>query len=215
VLDWTSAAGLGIVRATVAAAGGVLALLGVGLIGLFLTSSSTYALAGVLAIAVSAIAGGVATAGLAARRRLFEAMTALSCAFVVLSWVFVLATLPSFEKYKPVPAFADVLSRHAGPADVIATYDQALPSLVYYLRRHVTEVFEEPDLVALLASGKGAYVILSAGDFDRLQPSLPAGTCVLARQPTFDVKLKNVVAREPLPELLLITNRCGPARPPG
>jgi len=33
-------------------------------------------------------------------------------------------------------------------------------------------------------------------------------TCVLHRQPTPNFKMREVVARKPLPELLLITNRC-------
>ena len=33
-------------------------------------------------------------------------------------------------------------------------------------------------------------------------------TCVLDRRPTVNIKLKAVLARDPLPEVLLITNRC-------
>jgi hypothetical protein len=35
-------------------------------------------------------------------------------------------------------------------------------------------------------------------------------TCVIERRPTFDVKLRTVLTREPMPDLVLITNRCGP-----
>ena len=36
-----------------------------------------------------------------------------------------------------------------------------------------------------------------------------APTCVIDRQPTFDVQAeRTVLAREPLPELLVISNRC-------
>jgi hypothetical protein len=33
-------------------------------------------------------------------------------------------------------------------------------------------------------------------------------TCAVSTHPTFDVKLRNILARDPLPDLLLITNRC-------
>ena len=51
--------------------------------------------------------------------------------------------------------------------------------------------------------------MLSADDYAALAPGLAGRTCVIERRPTFDVKLNSVLAREPLPELLLITNRCG------
>ena len=71
---------------------------------------------------------------------MFAAAAAIAAGFVALNGVFVLRTLPSFEAYKPVPAFAAAISRRAAPGDVVATYDQALPSLVFYLRRHVEEL---------------------------------------------------------------------------
>ena len=51
------------------------------------------------------------------------------------------------------------------------------------------------------------YAVLSASDYEQLARDLP-GTCVLDRRPTVNIKLKAVLAREPLPEVLLITNRC-------
>jgi len=33
-------------------------------------------------------------------------------------------------------------------------------------------------------------------------------TCIIDHRPTFEVKLRQVLKRQPLPELLLITNRC-------
>jgi hypothetical protein len=33
--------------------------------------------------------------------------------------------------------------------------------------------------------------------------------CQVSSQPTFDVKLRNVLSRERLPEILLLTTKCG------
>jgi hypothetical protein len=55
---------------------------------------------------------------------------------------------------------------------------------------------------------KEYYLITPAQDYDELRPWLPGASCVLERRRLFDVKLRNVLAREPLPELLLVTNRC-------
>jgi hypothetical protein len=120
----------------------------------------------------------------------------------------VLRVLPSFEAYKPVPGFALVLSTRAQPEDVIATYNVALPSLVYYLRRHVEMSYQLEPIVRLLNDERTAYVITPREHEAALAEAVGRETCIVSAQPTFDVKLRNVIARDPLPDLVLITNRC-------
>jgi len=189
-------------------AGAVVALLGGGLLYLFQSPAAVYALDGMIAIGIVAIAGGSAVVGLAWRRALSPAFTVLAAAVLALDWLFVVRTLASFEPYKPVPGFAAALNERLQPADVVATYDVAIPSLVFYLRRHVQEVVSEDGLVELLRSPAGVYAVVPAEDYEQLRARAPA-TCVIDRRPTFDVKLKNVLARDPLPELVLVGNRCG------
>ena len=64
------------------------------------------------------------------------------------------------------------------------------------------------ELGELLGSGKGVYAVMSSEDYEKVRGRPPDPLCVIERQPTFDVRLKNVLAREPLPELVLVTNRC-------
>jgi hypothetical protein len=71
-------------------------------------------------------------------------------------------------------------------------------------------LFEEDRLIALVQSDKPVYVVLSRDNYASLMPTIGATTCVIERRPTFDVKLRTVVAREPLPELVLVRNRCTP-----
>ena len=80
--------------------------------------------------------------------------------------------------------------------------------MVFYLRRHVDQYFDEPPFVARSAPAGGVYAVLSADDYAALAPQIGGETCVIDRRPTFEVKLRQVLARQPLPELLLITNRC-------
>jgi hypothetical protein len=80
--------------------------------------------------------------------------------------------------------------------------------MVYYLRRHVDQYFDEPSFLDAMRSSHRVYAVLSQDDYDALQDRLPARTCVIERRPTFDVKLRNLLAREPPPELLLMTNDC-------
>jgi hypothetical protein len=49
---------------------------------------------------------------------------------------------------------------------------------------------------------------MRATEYESLGPHLPGPTCIIDRRPLFEVKLKNVLAREPLPQLLLVTNHC-------
>jgi hypothetical protein len=154
------------------------------------------------------VAGGAIALALALRRQPAAAMLALVAAFVAVDWAFVVRVLPDFERYKPVPALSRVLEQRLQPGDVVAHYQVALPSMVYYLRRHVDQYFEEQPFVAAILSNRRVYAVLSADDYAALEPAIGRRTCVLDRRQTFDVKLRTVLARQPLPELLLISNQC-------
>jgi hypothetical protein len=187
----------------------VLSILGGGLFYLFRTAGAVYQLDGVPVVAAVGIVGGIATVVLAVRRQVFASGVALASAFAVLSWVFVLQTLPSFEVYKPVPPLAARIQQLGGDDALVASYDQAIPSLVFYLRRHVEELHDPEALLTLMGGSRRAFAVMSESDYVQLRPSLPPqSACLIGRQPTFDVKLKNVLAREALPALVLVWNRC-------
>jgi hypothetical protein len=80
--------------------------------------------------------------------------------------------------------------------------------MVYYLRRHIEILFEQDAFLQLLRGERRVFAVLSASDYGQLKPVLGVDTCVLDRRPTVNIKLKAVLARDPLPEVLLITNRC-------
>jgi 4-amino-4-deoxy-L-arabinose transferase-like glycosyltransferase len=193
---------------TLAAAGILVLAAGLCLLYLFKTAGATYAIEGVAAVGAIGVLGGGAATLLALLRRVFAGAAVLAGTMIALSYVFVLSTLPSFEAYKPVPPFAATIAGRATAEDVVATYDQALPSLVFYLRRHVVELFDREGLERLLGTGKTVYAVMSSDDFERIGNGSPAPLCVIERRPTFDVRLSNVLAREPLPELVLVTNDC-------
>jgi 4-amino-4-deoxy-L-arabinose transferase-like glycosyltransferase len=203
----TARGGDAVARTTIGI-GAALLVIGAALVYLFEAAGAAYAIEGVAAIGAIGLVAGAVTIWLSWRRRLFAASTALATGFILLSGVFVLRTLPSFEAYKPVPAFSEAIARRASAGDMVATYDQAMPSLVYYLRRHVVELVDEEALLSAWRSGQSVYAVMSANDLGKLRERL-AGLCEIQRRPTFDVKLNNVLARKPLPELVLVTNRCG------
>jgi 4-amino-4-deoxy-L-arabinose transferase-like glycosyltransferase len=201
------------VRWTSALIGGIVAIAGAGVIYLFGPGASVYALTGALSMGVTAVAGGLFVLAAAALNRTRASLLAAAATFIVLDWIFVVRVLPGFERYKPSPGFAQTLSARIQPNDLLLTYDEALPSLVYYLRRHIDPFFIEDEIFERFRIGRTVYVILSEENYRRLAPRIGEHTCVIDRRPTFDVKLKNVINKESLPHLLLITNKCQPAPP--
>jgi hypothetical protein len=193
---------------TTGATGLLLAALGGGLFFAFQRAAPVYVLDGVAPVGAALFAGGIAAAALAAGRRVVAALSTLAVAFLALNWVFVLRVLPSFEAYKPVPAFARALEQRAAPGDIVATYRVPLPSLVYYTRRHVEDYGELGQLRDAMESNRRAFVVMSRPNYELLAAETRADTCVLLTRPTFDVKLRNVLAGTPLPDLVLVTNRC-------
>jgi hypothetical protein len=183
---------------------------GAGFLVLFNSALAVYVLAGSALVGAAAIAGGAVAMLLAARQRVGAALVAILCALVVTNWVFVLKVLPSFEAYKPAPGLAAALKARAGPEDLIVTYNVALPSLVYYLRRHIDVFYDHGPVLDLLRSGRPLFLMASRDDYERaIKPAETVPLCQVSSQPTFDVKLKNVLSRERLPEVLLLTNKCG------
>jgi 4-amino-4-deoxy-L-arabinose transferase-like glycosyltransferase len=199
-------------RPSIGIATGVIAALlvfaGAGFLALFNSAIAVYVLDGSALVGVAAIVGGSA-ALLLARRHVPAALMTIAATLVVVNWVFVWSVLPSFEKYKPAPGLAAELRTRAGPDDVLVTYNVALPSLVYYLRRHIEVFYDHGPVLELLRSGRPIYLMVSRDDYDRaIKPDEPTPLCRVSSHPTFDVKLKNVLARERLPEVWLMTNRC-------
>jgi len=194
--------------ATLAVAGALLALTGGAVLFLFEGAGRVYALDAALIVGVVGLAGGVLTVVLGVARKPEAAALALLGAVIAVNWTFVVRVLPEFERYKPVPEFSRTLQGRLQPGDVVAHYQVSLPSMVYYLRRHVDQYVDDPPFVSAIRSEKRVYAVLSAEDYAALAPQIGARTCVIDRRPTFEVKLKHVLARQPLPELLLITNQC-------
>ena len=189
--------------------GGLLLTAGVGFLILFNSSLAVYVLAGSALVGGTAVLGGAAALLLALRQRVGAGLVAVACALIVINWVFVLRVLPSFEAYKPAPGLAAVLKERARPNDLIVTYNVALPSLVYYLRRHTDVFYDHGPVIELLRSGRPLFLMVSRDDYERaIQPDEPTPLCRVSSQPTFDVKLKNVLSRQRLPEILLLTNKC-------
>jgi 4-amino-4-deoxy-L-arabinose transferase-like glycosyltransferase len=193
---------------TLAVAGAMLALAGGAVLYIFETAGRVYALDSALIVGVVGLAGGVATVACGAARKPASAALALVAAMIAVDWAFVVRVLPEFERYKPVPEISRMLHDRLKPGDVVAHYQVSLPSMVYYLRRHVDQYVEQGPFVDAVLSDKHVYAALSADDYAALAPQIAARTCVIDRRPTFEVKLRQVLVRQPLPELLLISNRC-------
>jgi 4-amino-4-deoxy-L-arabinose transferase-like glycosyltransferase len=196
------------VSTTLAVAGGMLALAGGAILFLFESAGRVYALDAALIVGAVGVAGGVVTVFFGAARKPAAAALSLLAAVVAVNWAFVVRVLPEFERYKPVPEFSRTLQQRLQPGDVVAHYQVSLPSMVYYLHRHVDQYVDDPPFVNAILSGKHVYAILADDDYAALAPQIGARTCVIERRPTFEVKLRQVLARQPLPELLLISNRC-------
>jgi 4-amino-4-deoxy-L-arabinose transferase-like glycosyltransferase len=195
---------------TIAVTGALLALVGAAVLYLFQTAGRIYALDAALIVGAVGLAGGAITLALAVMRRPAAAVMALLAAVITVNWVFVLRVLPEFERYKSSPAFSRTIRERLQPGDIVAHYRVDQPSMVFYLQRHVDLYFDEPAFLGAVRSGRRVFAVLSANDYAALESQIGSITCVLDRRPTFDVKLKNVLARQPLPELLLITNQCKP-----
>jgi 4-amino-4-deoxy-L-arabinose transferase-like glycosyltransferase len=196
--------------AAAAAIGLLLLVMGAGFLVLFHSRQAVYVLAGSALIGAIGIAAGLAVLFLAVRKRLRQSLVVTTAAMIAVNWLFVLRVLPSFEVYKPAPALAAMLKERAAPDDLIVTYNVALPSLVYYLQRRTEVFYDHEPVLELLDSRQPLYLMLTSDDYERaIKDHTRWPLCRVGAQPTFDVKLRNVLARQRMPEVLLMTNKCG------
>jgi len=189
-----------------AAAGALSVALGVVLLAVIVVPGRLD-LAGSLAVSVVALAGGVLAIGAAWKRDVRWGITILGSTFAALSWVFVVVTLPDFERYKPVAPLADVIAQRAGPEARIGYYRFALPSMAFYLQRPVFEYADAESLRSTFASGEEVYCLMTAEDYEAVRSLLPGPTYVVARRPLFDVKLRTLLEGTALPAIVLVSNR--------
>ena len=188
--------------------GALLALVAVGLLYVFRLNANVYDVDGVVLVAAVGMLGGLATLALAAAGRWHKGLLAFLTAGILINWILVLRVLPSFEKYKPVPPLAAFLEPRLRPDDVVAHYSVALPSMVYYLRRHIDVTYDRDTFVEIMRQPRRVYGILWTEEYARLKDAFGVPTCAIHRAPSFNIKIGAVIRQEPLPELVVITNRC-------
>ena len=192
---------------TLTVVGLVMTLLGVGMLYLFSEDRTVY-IDGTRAAAMITIVGGLVVAVLSWRGRYAVSVSAVLLVFIAFNWVLAVRALPDFERYKPVVPLSRIIEQRAGPDDVVAHFDVALPSMVYYLRRHIAGGLDEGTFTRLLGSGRRVFAVLPADRYEALKGTFGVETCVIGRHLTSDIRLRSLLEQQPPPEVLLITNRC-------
>jgi 4-amino-4-deoxy-L-arabinose transferase-like glycosyltransferase len=185
----------------------LLAVLGGFVLYLF-TSLSVYRIEGALVAGIVLAGGGVALGILTWRRLSKAAVIVTLSVFIAFNWTLAIRVLPSFEAYKPSVPLSEIIQREAAPSDVVAHFDVALPSMVFYLRRHIDIWFDRDAFVNQIRSAQTVYAVLPADRYEQIRKDPGVSTCELARRPTSDVRLRNLLRLEQPPALVLITNRC-------
>ncbi len=169
--------------------------------------SRRYSLQGLVFIGAVVCAGGLVSAIMASRGRIFGAVATIAGAMVAVSWCLVLCSLPDFERYKPVRPFSSIIRARASEGGIVGYYRFALPSMVYYLNRPIMEVVLPDHLGAVFYSSSDVHFVMPETEYQQVKDRLPAKTYVLARLPMFDLRPKNFLEGSALPQFVLISNR--------
>lgn len=187
----------------------VIASAGAAVLFLFGAGKQPYELAGAELVGCAAIIGGLVATGAALASRTLTAILATALTLTVCNWLFVLRVLPDFERYKPVLPLCELIAGEARTDALVGYYKSAYPSMVFYLRRPVFEYYEPREIEAAFSSGKQVFCVMTASEYEAIRTRLPAETRVLASRPIFQVKLKGVLDRVELPQVVLISNKEG------
>jgi hypothetical protein len=177
----------------------------------WLLGSGYYALDSAPLLAVILASAGLAASVLALRRRGFGAVIAIAAGFVVLDHLLVARVIPGLERLKPVPVIAAALADRASPGAPIAYCNMdGLTSLVYYARASIVSLDCVNDVTAaqqFLTQHPEAWIVTSEQDWTALRARV-ANSCEAARHPLFDVRMRDLLARQPPADVVLVTNKC-------
>ena len=197
------------IRWTTLILGAIIAVVTVGAWYLFGPRAQPYQLAGASAMASVGIVGGLSAVVMAASKKTRLAVLTTAFALIACNFIFVVKVLPDLERYRPVRSLCEVISSEANPEALVGYYRAAYPSMVFYLRRPIFEYYLENEIVSAFSSSKEVFCVINARDYEAIRPQLPAETRVLASHPTFQVKLKSILSKGDLPQMLLISNKGG------
>ena len=190
------------VSATLAVAGALLALAGGAVLALFETAGRVYALDAALMVGAIGLAGGVIAHGLRRRspalgrradaprrggRRRLGVRGARPPR---------VRALQARPRVQPGAPGAPAAGGRRDPLPGLA----AEHGLLSAPARGTIRRRSDRSSSAIL-SDQHVYAILSADDYQSLAPQIAARTCIIDRRQTFEVKLRQVIARQPLPEL--------------
>ncbi|GBC81406.1 Undecaprenyl phosphate-alpha-4-amino-4-deoxy-L-arabinose arabinosyl transferase [bacterium HR10] len=119
--------------------------------------------------------------------------------------------LPEIERYRPIRPLAERIRQEAGPEDLVGYYRYTAPSLCYYTRRRIFEIFTPDDLHALLRSGKRIFCVMWERDVRALTSQQEGTLKILECRPSlFPLRMRDVQhLRHPdgLERVCLVTNR--------
>lgn len=180
---------------------------GMAILYLFVEGGQLYRLSGASVIGFVGIIGGIIAAVLALRHRVRSGVLTTALTMIVCNWIFVLWTLPDFERYRPVRSLCEVIAAEAGPDALVGYYRAAHPSMAFYLRRPIFECQEQSEIEAVFSSGKPVFCVMTASDFEATRKRLGPQLVVLASHTNFKVKLKGILNRDELPQMVLISNK--------
>lgn len=154
------------------------------------------------------IGGGLWLLGYTRRQYVRRVPPSLIGVMLISVWLYQMVYLPRLEPFRPTKALCDVIAREARPDDLVGTYNFAAPSMTFYLRRKIFEVFQPDVILNLLQSDRRVFCLVPEQDFHQLERALPGRLTILEQRPLLTLRLNalwSLPARR-LPHLLLVTN---------
>jgi 4-amino-4-deoxy-L-arabinose transferase-like glycosyltransferase len=185
----------------------LIALMGAAVIYLFGGAAQLYQLSGTTGMGSIAIIGGILATVLCLRKHSVASIACIAVVFIALHFIFVLRTLPDFERYKPARALSEIIKNEADDQAMVGYYRVAFPSMVFYLKRQIFEYYQPEELAQAFASDKKVFCIMNGEEYEAIKSLLPVETRILASRPVFQVKLKSLLDKKALPQVVLISNK--------
>jgi len=119
----------------------------------------------------------------------------LAAPFVTLylvAWLATFLVIPAVERFRPVPEMAEIILSRAGVHDQVGYFVQATPSLCFYTRRPILELFAEEELLFHFRRPFRFYCLMRREHL-RLLDRAGIPYDILVERPLMETRLKQIL----------------------
>ncbi|MBI4851818.1 MAG: glycosyltransferase family 39 protein [Acidobacteria bacterium] len=115
--------------------------------------------------------------------------------------------MPKIEFYRPIPKFAQIIELSANSNDEVGTFSIDTPSLMFYTKRRIFQIWKLDEMKKRLESDKTIYFVTREDYLETLKQNSSTRLEVLDSRPLLQLRWEHLFGKEKKPSMHLVLVR--------